>query len=90
MCGISPTHSQRQRYIYIYIFIYLFVDENELLVTWFLVGCFDVRRLGSNILCPVYVSWAAISFFSCCFLLILKIFRVVLLVHKVSRSRFPF
>ena len=49
-----------------------------------------MRRLGSSILCPVYVSWAAISFLSCWFLLILKIFHAVLLVYKVSRSRFPF
>ena len=27
MCGISPTHSQRQRYIYIY--IYLFICRRE-------------------------------------------------------------
>ena len=58
-----------------------------------MVSSLGVRRLGSSILCSVYVSSAAIFFFffsGVGFLLILKFFRVVLLVHKVSRSRFPF
>ena len=41
LCGISPTHSQRLVSASdIYLFIYLFVDENEVLVTWFLVWVF--------------------------------------------------
>ena len=71
--------------IFIYLLIYLSVCLR--LFTWFLV--WDVRRLGSSI-SVVYVSWAAISFFICWFLTELKFFRVVLLVHEVSGSRFPF
>ena len=46
--------------------------------------------MGSSILCPVYVSWAAISFFSCWFFADFEDFCAVLLVYKVSGSRFPF
>ena len=45
--------------LFIYLFIYLSTrmkcSSHDF---WF--GCFDVRRLGSGILCPVYVSLAAI------------------------------
>ena len=43
LCGISPTHSQRQRYLFIYLFICPLI---EVLVTWFLVWVFRREKSG--------------------------------------------
>ena len=80
-------------FLFIYLFIYLIIylsTRTKSTPRGFQFGCFDVRRMGSSILCPVYVSWAAISFFSCWFFADFEDFCAVLLVYKVSGSRFPF
>ena len=89
LCGISPTHSQRQRYLFLYLFIYLSTDRSA-------------RHVVSSLGVSTWEDWAPVYYvlfmfrgrpllFSAVgFLLILKIFRAVLLVYKVRRSRFPF
>ena len=87
-----PTHSQRQRYLFLYLFICPLI---EVLVT-------NSRHVVSSLGVSTWEDWVPaycvpfmfrgqpFLFSAVGFLLILKIFRTVLLVYKVSRSRFPF
>ena len=77
-------------YLFIYLFIYLFVYENELLVTWFLVWVFRLEKTGFQYTVSRLCYGRQFLFSADVFLLTLKIFRAVLLVYRVSRSRFPF
>ena len=88
--GISPTLSQRQRYLFIYLLV--FVYESEVLVTWLLVWVCRREKTGIQYTdCVPFMFRGRLFLFSAVgFLLILKFFRVLLIVHKVSRSRFPF
>ena len=75
----------------IYLFIYLFICPLiEVLVTWFLVWVFRREKTGFQYTMFRGRPLLLITFLSCWFLLILKIFRALLLVYKVRRSRFPF
>ena len=76
---------------FISFFIYLFVYQNEVLVTWFLVWVFRLEKTGLQYTLSRLCFVSGHFFFQLLvFLLILKIFRAVLLVYKVSRSHFPF
>ena len=93
VCVGSRTKSAWAVFLYLFIllFIYLFVYKSEVLVTWFLVWmCRREKPWSQYTVSRLSVSWAAISFFSVGVLLILKFLRVVLSVHMVSWSRFPF
>ena len=71
-----------------YLFLYRFVYESEVLVTWFLVWVWEDWVPVYYV--PFMFRGRPFLFSAVGFLLISKFFCVVLLVHKVSRSRFPF
>ena len=84
---VGFLHTKSAPAMFLCLFIYRFVYESEVLVTWYLVWVWED---WVPVYCVPFMFHGRPFLFSAVgFSLILKFFRVVLLVHKVSRSRFP-